>query len=232
MLVLLWVVANFNINRIVRLLVYDLIDEHLICQIESIVGYKNRAFKGALKKTLPYAVERHKYCMSYKVIKHIPTHISFHADEYAAFLYFFSNELYKRLGENVFAEKIYLLNRYLNSLDIFYDRELPDIFHLEHPIGTIIGRAKLSNYLEIYQGVTIGGNLQLEMPDIGENVSLYAGATIIGKTKIGCNCSIGSGVTLLNEIIENNSTVINTLTPIRIKNKKDNHNTQLFRKKK
>lgn len=191
---------------------FDSIETHLINQVKSLMGYENEAFRHAVNAALPRAQERHRYCFSKKNIKHIPKHICYHADEYASFIYLLANELWHQTGEAEFAEKFYLLNRNLNSLDIFYDRMLPEVFHFEHPIGAIIGRAQIGNYFVLHQAVTVGGNLDLEMPVIGNNVVLYTGTMVIGRTRIGDNCQIGAGVILNNEKVESNTTIISSQT--------------------
>ena len=172
------------------------------------MGYDNKMFRSAVNAALPTTQERYRYCLNRKNIKHVPKHVYYHADEYASFLYLLSNELWQKTGEGEFAEKFYLLNRHLNSLDIFYDRLLPEIFHFEHPIGAVVGRAQIGNYFVLHQAVTVGGNLDLELPVIGENVVLYTGSMVIGKTVIGDNCQIGAGVILSNEKVDNNTTIV------------------------
>ena len=70
--------------------------------------------------------------------------------------------------------------------------------------------------VKIYQGVTLGaksfkvddnGNPIKDIkrhPDIGDNVVIYANATILGgDTKIGNNCVIGGNVWLTSSVEEN-----------------------------
>ena len=87
---------------------------------------------------------------------------------------------------------------------------MPEIFHLEHPIGAVIGRAEIGNYFVIHQGATVGGNLDLELPVIGENVVLYTGAMVIGRCNIGNNCQIGAGVILHNENVASGTTLVSS----------------------
>ena len=84
---------------------------------------------------------------------------------------------------------------------------MPDIFHLEHPIGSVIGQAKMKNYLIIYQGVSIGGNLKMEYPSIEEGVVFFPKSSVIGTTHIGSNSAIGAGVQIYNKNINQNSAV-------------------------
>ena len=48
-------------------------------------------------------------------------------------------------------DKIYYLNRLLNSVDLFYKVTLPDIFMLDHPLGSVIGRGTFGNYFSFYR---------------------------------------------------------------------------------
>ena len=116
--------------------------------------------------------EKYCYCLSKKDPKHYPLKLIKHSDEYATFLIFLAKEFYQNSYIEM-AESTYLINRRLNSIDCFYTREMPDIFHLEHPIGSVIGQAKMQNYLTIYQGVSIGGNLKMEYPTIEEGCGFF-----------------------------------------------------------
>ncbi len=188
--------------------VFEGVEYYLINQVKSILCYENQQFNNALRKILPAASERYLHCFTRKKGKYKPKHIYYHSDEYTSYLYFVANELWVQTSEPEYAEKLYMLNRFLNSVDIFYDRKMPEIFHLEHPIGAVIGRAEIGNYFVAHQGVTVGGNMDLELPVIGENVVLYTGSMVIGRCTIGDNCQIGAGVILMNEDVELGSTVI------------------------
>ena len=191
-------------------------------QINIFLNYENHLFKNALKKIIPKALDRYNYCCSFKHLKYKPEELPiYHADEYCSLLYFLSNELWLQTNEPSFAEKLFLLNRIINSVDIFYDRNLPDIFHLVHPIGTIIARADFKNYLVVYQGVTIGGNLDFEVPVIGKNVALFAGSRVIGRSIIGDNCQIGAGVSIINQNIESNTSIVESQKIISINSKRN-----------
>lgn len=66
----------------------------------------------------------------------------------------------------------------MHSVDWYYEIELPDHFMVEHPVGSVLGRATYGDYMYIYQGVTIGGNISLNegnvaYPVLGENVTFF-----------------------------------------------------------
>lgn len=47
----------------------------------------------------------------------------------------------------------------MNGVDLFYAIELPQKFGAEHPLGSVMGRAKYSEGFFFYQGCTVGGTV-------------------------------------------------------------------------
>ncbi len=115
-----------------------------------------------------------------------------HTDQYASFLWFVGNTIHIASGDRRLAVKSYALNKALHGLDVFFEVGMPEIFCFQHPVGTVIGRAKaLGNHLFVYQNVNIGGSIDLEYPSLGEGVVLFNGATVSGPTTIGDNVWLG-----------------------------------------
>ena len=83
------------------------------------------------------------------------------------YLYQVSHILYKN-GYSIIADKVYYLNKMLNALDLFYAIELPEHWNCEHPIGSVMGRARYGDFFFFYQGCTVGGN-HTNYPIIGNN---------------------------------------------------------------
>ncbi len=106
------------------------------------------------------------------------------------------------------------------GVDIHAGAKVGEYFCIDHGTGIVIGETTtIGNHVKIYQGVTLGaksfeldenGNPVKDIkrhPDIGNNVVIYANATILGgNTKIGDNCIIG-GNTWLTHSVEEGSTV-------------------------
>lgn len=116
----------------------------------------------------------------------------YHSAQYSIFLYFLSNTLFKTSGPSLLADKVYYLNKLLNSLDLYYEIELPDVFFTDHPVGTVLGRAKYGERFSFSQGCTVGNNKGV-YPEFGENVRLFSGARILGRCKVGSNVILSSG---------------------------------------
>lgn len=130
-----------------------------------------------------------------------------HGDQYCMFLYYLSNTMYRNGVDPAYCNKIFLLNKCLHGLDAYYEVELPDIFLVIHPIATVLGRGKYSDYFLVYQRCGIGSNREI-YPSMGKFVSLHPGSAILGNSNIGDNCSIASESLVLDTNLENNTTYI------------------------
>ena len=142
----------------------------------------------------------------------------FHAGQYTIFLYFYSREVFKS-GNPLLADKIYYLNKIMNSCDLFYEVELPDFFMLDHPQGTVMGRAKYSDGLSFAQYSTVGNNKGI-YPVIGKNCRMCMNSAIIGNCHIGDDVTIGAGALVKDSDIPSNSVVFGQSPNLVIKTKK------------
>ena len=145
---------------------------------------------------------------------------------YAISIYRIANVLYKL--------KVPLIPRIMTEfahektgVDIHAGATIGEYFCIDHVTGIVIGETTtIGNRVKIYQGVTLGaksfkvdenGNPVKDIkrhPDIGNNVVIYANATILGgDTKIGDNCIIG-GNTWLTHSVESGKVVYYNEKPI------------------
>jgi len=83
------------------------------------------------------------------------------------------------------------------------------IFHFN---GIVIGYGcTIGENLTIYNQVTIGGkrmNGETKYPVIGDNVTIYPGARVVGDIKVGSGSVIGPNVVVYKDLPEN-TTVLN-----------------------
>lgn len=145
--------------------------------------------------------------------------------QWMIFLYRIAHAVYKRTnGKAKEADQLYYLNKIMHANDWFYAVNLPTHFLCEHPLGSVLGRAEYGDYLFVYQGTTVGGNRssgKLYYPTLGENVILFANATVLGNTQIGNNVIVSAGTYLINEVIPDNSIVFGSSPNIVIKSKSE-----------
>ena len=132
-----------------------------------------------------------------------------------------------RLAHELYTLKVPLIPRVMTEyahektgIDIHAGATVGEYFFIDHGTGIVIGETTtIGNHVKIYQGVTLGAkSFELDEngapvknikrhPDIGNNVVIYANATILGgNTKIGDNCVIG-GNTWLTHSVEAGSTI-------------------------
>lgn len=112
--------------------------------------------------------------------------------QYTIFLYYLSRALKNIAKNEELASGVYALNKMLHSVDLFYEVELPDVFYLDHPLGSVIGRGSFSNFFQFRQNCTVGNNRGI-FPVFGINVQLWSGVTIVGNCKIGDHVIFSSG---------------------------------------
>ena len=126
-----------------------------------------------------------------------------------------------RIAHNLYEEKIPLIPRIMTEyahektgIDIHAGAKIGEYFFIDHGTGIVIGETTtIGNNVKIYQGVTLGAkSFELDEngnpvkgtkrhPDIGNNVVIYANATILGgNTRIGDGCVIGGNVWLIHSV--------------------------------
>jgi len=82
---------------------------------------------------------------------------------------------------------------------------------IDHGMGVVIGETSVvGDDCTIYQGCTLGGTGKEKgkrHPTIQNNVTIGAGARILGNITIGENCRVGAGSVVLRDIPDNSTVV-------------------------
>jgi serine O-acetyltransferase len=145
----------------------------------------------------------------------------FHSVQYCIFLYIYSRTIYIDKKDGILADKLYYLNRSLNSCDLFYAIELPTYWGCEHPLGSIMGRGEYGDGFFFYQCCTVGGNTKLEYPIIGKNVRMYSHSQLIGNCHIGDDVLVGANCLVKDQDVPSKSIVFGQSPNLIIKSRKD-----------
>ncbi|MDG2242644.1 MAG: hypothetical protein P8L66_04020 [Rhodospirillaceae bacterium] len=187
-----------------------------------------------LKRYVTAALERMEHCVLRAGLKGFhtkdgPRYHHLHTDQHAMFLYYLSNAVFKHGGPVQVAEKVYALNKALHGFDAFYEVNLPDVFAVVHPVGTVLGRATYGNYFCAYQNVSVGADLEDNHPIFGEGVVMYGGSRVIGKTTVGDNCLLSAGTTLLGDDVPSNHVAFGQHPNIETKPTRHNIITDIFK---
>jgi serine O-acetyltransferase len=72
-----------------------------------------------------------------------------------------------------------------------------------HGEGTFVSATKIGENCWINQQVTIGHTNETDIPSIGNNVTILAGAKILGRVSIGDNATIGANTVVIKDVPSN-----------------------------
>lgn len=111
--------------------------------------------------------------------------------------------LFYLAGEECQASILSLIERMHGLAEIYYSAQIGSGLKINHGTGCVIGaRCILGNNCLLHQGVTLGDK-NGGRPTIGNNVVLYAGASVLGAIKIGDNSIIGANAVCLQDMPAN-----------------------------
>lgn len=85
---------------------------------------------------------------------------------------------------------------------------MPQNFFLDHPLGSVMGRAKYGEFFTFSQGCTVGENKGV-YPRIGNFVTMMSNSKIVGKSIIGNNCIIAANTYVKDAIVPDDTIVFN-----------------------
>jgi cysteinyl-tRNA synthetase/serine O-acetyltransferase len=113
------------------------------------------------------------------------------------------------------------ITRLLTGIEIHPAAKIGSGFFIDHGMGVVIGEtAEVGEDCLLYQGVTLGGTGKEKgkrHPTLGNNVTVGAGAKILGAIRIGNNAVIGANSVILKPVPDN---AISVGVPGRITRKK------------
>ncbi|OYU17609.1 MAG: serine acetyltransferase [Rhodobacteraceae bacterium PARR1] len=117
------------------------------------------------------------------------------------------------LGAPMLARIIAELSHSRTAIDIHPGAQIGPAFFIDHGTGVVIGEtAIIGRNVRLYQNVTLGakrfeadasGSLikgRPRHPIIGDDVVIYAGATVLGRITVGKGSVIGGGVWLTRDV--------------------------------
>lgn len=131
---------------------------------------------------------------------------------YAITIYRIAHELYRLqvpMLPRIMSERAHSRT----GIDIHPGADVGAYFFIDHGTGIVVGETTvIGEHVKLYQGVTLGAvstragqglRGQKRHPTIGDRVTLYACASVLGDTVIGSDCTIGSNVFITRDIPAN-----------------------------
>lgn len=118
------------------------------------------------------------------------------------------------MTRNIFYARVAFRHRYyakfltlfaspLPLLDISSTAEIGGGLIVQHGYGTIIAPRKIGENCWVNQGVTIGYTNDTDCPTIGDEVTIYAGAKILGDVHIGNNVIVAANAVVVKDVEDN-----------------------------
>lgn len=119
-----------------------------------------------------------------------------------------------RISHWFYTKKVFLaariisgISRFLTGIEIHPGAKIGNGVFIDHGLGVVIGEtAEIGDNVTIYQGATLGGTGKEKgkrHPTIEDNVVISAGAKVLGPFTVGRNSKIGAGAVVLKEVPEN-----------------------------
>lgn len=166
----------------------------------------NKAFERVVKDV--------KYHFPSLSANDITQSIQSNQNELALFLFRLGQEL---RSENLPTQQVHWLMKELCGLEIYFNNQIEEGFYIIHGQGTVIGsRNTIGRGFKIHQGCTIGHKINGggDGNCIGNNVTMYANASVIGALNIGDEVIIGAHALVLEDIPKNSKVITTAKTRI------------------
>lgn len=120
------------------------------------------------------------------------------SSQHTIFLYYLANTIWRRSGDTEAPTRLFLMNKALNGIDLFYEIAMPAVFYIGHSLGIVLAKATYGNQLVLYQGVTVGRHKD-QIPVIGDRVVLYPGSSVAAGAVIGDDVVVSQGARVIGK---------------------------------
>ncbi|MCG3176254.1 MAG: 2,3,4,5-tetrahydropyridine-2,6-dicarboxylate N-acetyltransferase [Candidatus Omnitrophica bacterium] len=102
-------------------------------------------------------------------------------------------------------------SRFFTGIEIHPGARIGKGLFIDHGMGVVIGETSvLGDNVTLFQGVTLGGTGKdkgKRHPTLGNNVTVGAGAKVLGNIRIGDNVSIGANAVVIRDVPPNSTVV-------------------------
>lgn len=86
------------------------------------------------------------------------------------------------------------------GLDIVSSVPIGPGLYIPHPVGTVVMAVSIGAHCHLISGVTIGMRTVQAFPRIGDNVTISAGARVLGDIHVGDGATIGANAVVITNV--------------------------------
>ncbi|HVF79431.1 MAG TPA: serine O-acetyltransferase EpsC [Solirubrobacteraceae bacterium] len=117
-----------------------------------------------------------------------------------------------------------ILSRAWTGVEIHPAAVIGQGFFIDHAAGVVIGEtAEIGDDVTLYQGVTLGGTgfqSGKRHPTLQDNVTVGAGAKLLGAITVGHGAKIGANTVVIHDVPPNTTVVGNPGHPVRVEGRR------------
>lgn len=176
----------------------ETLTEYIVRQIAAVVPDGSEGeMRQIISRHLAEALDRISYCIDRVAMWRAGEFNYLHSSQYCQFIYYLSNTIWRNERNAPAATRLFLLNKSLNAIDLFYEIEMPPVFFIGHSVGIVLAKANYGNYLVLYQNSTVGRHLD-RIPSIGEGVVLYPNTAVIGGSILEDGVVVSQGTSVID----------------------------------
>jgi serine O-acetyltransferase len=128
------------------------------------------------------------------------------------------------IGVPVAPRTLSILSRAWTGVEIHPAARIGKGFFIDHAAGVVIGEtAEIGNDVTLYQGVTLGGTgfqCGKRHPTLEDNVTVGAGAKLLGAITVGHGAKIGANTVVIHDVPPNTTVVGNPGHPVRVEGRR------------
>jgi serine O-acetyltransferase len=128
------------------------------------------------------------------------------------------------LGVPIVPRAIAYLSRMATGIEIHPAANIGDGLFIDHGMGVVIGEtADIGDDVTLYQGVTLGGTgfaTGKRHPTLEDNVTVGAGAKLLGAITVGHGAKIGANTVVIHDVPPNSTVVGNPGHPVRVEGRR------------
>ena len=108
--------------------------------------------------------------------------------------------------------------RLLTGVEIHPAADIGERLFIDHGMGTVVGEtAEIGDDVLLYHGVTLGGKSmrrEKRHPTLADGVTVGADATLVGPISVGENATVGAGAVVVDDVPPETTVVGNPARPV------------------